>query len=245
MKRYLQIGLVAAISAAVGTAIGYYISKKELEGELERRLDEELAASREAVSRATARLNEVQKEKIAVRRVPGTNLSEADVKLAKDGAGADLAVSVDTLDHAVRALRYGPSVAVQDAKAVLQMNAFDTDPDELEEAAWQAEVENRDPSKPYIISLAEFSEMDHYSKVTLQFFMEDDTLIDDQEVPIENADDVVGLENLDRFGWRSGDNNVLYVRNDRLRADYEILHNMGSFGEAVHGVMVPKKKSRK
>ena len=38
-----------------------------------------------------------------------------------------------------------------------------------------------------------------------------------------------------RFGHGSNDPNVVYIRNDRLKAEYEVLLNSGSYQEEILG----------
>ena len=46
-------------------------------------------------------------------------------------------------------------------------------------------------------------------------------MADENNEPIEDVDSIIGLESLKHFG-EYGDDSV-YVRNDELKADYEIL----------------------
>lgn len=104
-----------------------------------------------------------------------------------------------------------------------------------------------DRSKPYIISAQEFISNDttdegiQPDKITLTYFVEDDTLVDDQEVEIPDSDAVVGNINLGRFGYRSDDVNIVYVRNESIGADFEIIRDHRSFVEVVLGLNLPDK----
>lgn len=246
MNRHILTGLTAVVSAAVGAAAGYYISRRQLEAAYEERLTEELA-------KTAAHMNNSLKSDI-LKRVPGATLDPSVVE--EDDESAKLrppAMSMfdnssATLERVVKGLRYGPDAPIGDPKPAprqpIQRNAFDDEEDEDEAAAWAEEISQRSPKKPYIIDVTEFGEEDGYSKVTLTYFMMDDTLIDEGEVPIEDAERVVGESNLDRFGYRSGDPRIIYIRNEKLKADYEVLLHDGSFGEAVHGVVTPRTKQR-
>ena len=54
--------------------------------------------------------------------------------------------------------------------------------------------------------------------------------MDDGGDKIEDVDDVVGMESLTRFGEYEDDS--VFVRNDRLRCDYEILMDERTYSEA-------------
>ena len=76
--------------------------------------------------------------------------------------------------------------------------------------------------EPYIIDPSEFGEEPGYDTVTATYFA-DKVLVDDVDEVIEDQENTVGLKNLsifEEFGATS-----IYVRNDFLRIDYEILRD--------------------
>lgn len=74
--------------------------------------------------------------------------------------------------------------------------------------------------RPYIIDYEEFGEIPDYEEVVCYFYADGVLATEDGE-PIGNIDDVIGLEALKHFGDFA--ENAVFVRNDRLRADYQIL----------------------
>jgi hypothetical protein len=99
------------------------------------------------------------------------------------------------------------------------------------------EMAQRDKSIPYIIHQEEFNADDSYDhQVTLTYFEGDDVLVDEVDEVITKKDEVVGLENLTKFGHGSGDPNVLYIRNDRLQQDMEILLHKSHYAKEVLGL---------
>ena len=74
--------------------------------------------------------------------------------------------------------------------------------------------------KPYVISPEEYGEIDDYNLYSYTYYA-DKVLADEYNEPIEDVDSIIGLESLKHFG-EYGDDSV-YVRNDELKADYEIL----------------------
>lgn len=104
---------------------------------------------------------------------------------------------------------------------------------EVEEDVYKME---RDPEVPYIIHKEEFDATpDGYDQYTLTYFEGDDVLSDERDKVIEDQDNTVGLENLNRFGQGSGDPNIVYVRNEKLKVDIEVVHSDGKFAQEVHG----------
>lgn len=87
---------------------------------------------------------------------------------------------------------------------------------------------------PYTISPDEFGEFEEYDRVYLIFYEKDRVLVDDCEEPVEDVENTVGLESLASFGEYEEDS--VYVRNDCLQCDYEILLDKRSYKEAVYGV---------
>lgn len=87
------------------------------------------------------------------------------------------------------------------------------------------EPENKevaDELKPYIISPDQFGELFGYDTISLNYYA-DKVLADDNDEIIDDVDNTVGLESLNHFGDYKEDPDCVYVRNDALKADYEIL----------------------
>ena len=100
---------------------------------------------------------------------------------------------------------------------------------------------------PYLISIEEFSdERREYSKISLTWFEIDTTLMDDREHLIDDVTSSVGNEFHVNFGFRSQDDNVVYVRNDKVGSDFEITRDQRSYQEVVLGFdrdqVVPSKE---
>lgn len=104
----------------------------------------------------------------------------------------------------------------------------------------------RNPDKPYIITVDEYmsDELHRDDKLTLTFFEEDDTLIDEREQVMQDVEQMVGLENLHHFGLGSRDRNMLYIRNEKMHCDIEIIRDTRSYTEVVLGVKPVKASTR-
>ena len=109
------------------------------------------------------------------------------------------------------------------------INEIDEKPDlsiytaKLKEQGYLQDVEEGgtdDMEKPYVISPDEYGETDDYDLYSYTYYA-DKVLADENNEPIEDVDQRIGLESLNHFG-EYGDDSV-YVRNDELKADYEIL----------------------
>lgn len=94
-------------------------------------------------------------------------------------------------------------------------------------------IEEKDvamPNKPYIISPEEFGESGNYTQISLTYYS-DGVLADDEDEIIEDIDDTVGEDFADHFGDYEDDS--VFVRNDRLKCDYEILRDNRSYSDVT------------
>lgn len=94
-----------------------------------------------------------------------------------------------------------------------------------------------DPSKPFIISFEEYLE-NTAEKHTLTYYEGDDTLCDQGEnvIPDEDIEGLIGPDALIKFGTRSDDPHIVYVRNMKNGVDYEVVRNLGSYKLLVAGM---------
>ena len=80
--------------------------------------------------------------------------------------------------------------------------------------------------KPYVISPEEFDELG-YTICELTYYAGNDVLVDDEGDPIEDPGRTVGTEFSSHFGEYEDD--AVFVRNDRLMSDYQILLDPGAY----------------
>ena len=91
--------------------------------------------------------------------------------------------------------------------------------------------------KPYVISPEEFGEFEEYEKISLTYYA-DEVLADENDEEVDDVDEIVGKESLNHFGEYEDDS--VFVRNDRLKCDYEILLDRRNYSDVTktmpHGV---------
>ena len=100
---------------------------------------------------------------------------------------------------------------------------------------YEAELVAREKAsgKPHIIHQDEFfAQESEYTQTTCTYYVGDDILVDEKDVPVHNHTLVVGEL---RFGHGSLDPNVVYVRNTSLKGEYEILKHDGFYTIEVLG----------
>jgi hypothetical protein len=106
----------------------------------------------------------------------------------------------------------------------------DVRPEPTVERDFREEVEHMEDG-PRVISPDEFGELgDEYETMSLTYYA-DGVLADDMDEPIDDVDDIVGTESLNHFGDYDGDEDSVFVRNDRMRCDYEILRDTRNYSE--------------
>lgn len=84
--------------------------------------------------------------------------------------------------------------------------------------------------KPYVISPEEFGEFEDYERISLSYYS-DQVLADENDEKVEDVDNVVGLDSLTHFGEFEDDS--VFVRNDRLKCDYEILLDQRTYSDVI------------
>lgn len=120
-----------------------------------------------------------------------------------------------------------PSVVEYAAKLRKQgyINYSDTDSLSEEEVD-----ENMINDKPYVISPDEFGEFYDYETISLTYYA-DQVLADEDDELVEDIEETVGFESLNAFGEYEDDS--VFVRNDRLKCDYEILLDQRKYSDVI------------
>ena len=123
---------------------------------------------------------------------------------------------------------YSPS---EETPSEIVVSIFDN-PSEADEGI---DVASRSEDAPYILTREEYmlGEKD-YTQATVTYFEADDVLADERDEPIEDVEKKIGRENL-RFGSGSDDPNLVYIRNDKLEIDFEVIRSRGAFAHEVLG----------
>ena len=82
---------------------------------------------------------------------------------------------------------------------------------------------------PYVISPFDFGEIDEYNRISLTYYADGVLEDEDQEI-VTDVDDLIGVGSLNTFGEYEDDS--VFVRNERLRTDFEILKDYRTYAEA-------------
>jgi hypothetical protein len=125
-----------------------------------------------------------------------------------------------------------PSAASEKVADQLR-NVFDTGKDPGTDWDWDVEKALRTQGGTYVIHKEEYGETDN-NEVTLSYYAGDDVLCDQQDRIVDNQYSLVA-DCLNKFGHGSHDRNVVYVRNEELEIDMEVIKSDKTYAEEVHG----------
>lgn len=245
-NRTVAIGIASSVaSLAIGATAGYFYAKRKLKRKYEEYADQQIAEARRKL-KMLYKQGEFSKPPTA----------------APDDAEDDL---LPIMDEAVTAIltpvlaKYDPprqfTVPHQNNGHTVPSNDEDEAPLETSrEEHWNVferqlnmadDTEEQYPvpeprieGKPYVISTAEFNADDRgYQQVTLTSYA-DGALVQEGDPSEEMLviEDVIGPNALKYFGWDPDEPNVVHVRNDRLRIDYEVIKDERRFGIDMLGL---------
>lgn len=96
----------------------------------------------------------------------------------------------------------------------------------------EAKEEDEYGEKPYVIPPEEFDTLDDYDVVSYTYYA-DGVLVDDDHKVVTDMmiDKCIGRDSLKSFGMYEDDS--VFVRNDRLKIDYEILADVRKFSDVI------------
>lgn len=194
---------------ASGAAIGSLVTWKLVKTKYEQLAQEEINSMKEVYSK---RSEEAENESDSDETPVDPEVARAKAEEAKDKPSVS--------EYAARIQKHG-YVNYSDPASINEEDA-----EEEEQKGEDTEV-----LAPYVISPEE-SGNEGYDIVSLTYYA-DKVLADENDELIENVDELVGFESLSHFGEYEDDS--VYVRNDRLGIDYEILLDQRTYAEARKG----------
>jgi hypothetical protein len=143
---------------------------------------------------------------------------------SKDNESEENNINTKTI---VERVKDKPSIVEYAAKLRKQGYTNYSDTDSLSE---EEVDENMINDKPYVISPDEFGEFYDYETISLTYYA-DQILADEDDELVEDIEETVGFESLNAFGEYEDDS--VFVRNDRLKCDYEILLDQRKYSEVI------------
>lgn len=95
---------------------------------------------------------------------------------------------------------------------------------------------NNIDDEPYVIRPDLFDTLDDYESMTLTYYA-DGVLADMFDVPIDDPDTLVGTDFVDCFNADEVDGDVVYVRNERKKTDFEIIEDLRNYSDMMKNKM--------
>jgi hypothetical protein len=225
---YIFIGAVGVVT---GATITYLVSRKVLRAKYEKIAVEEIAQAKEFYGTLYKKERFETPESTVDTLIPHRSVKEAAKSLLRYQG----AVEEEGVEEEI--------VAEEEEVAV---NVFLQDRTPVDDV----ETEDRNPDRPYVISEREYMENeDNFRQVTFTYYAGDDVLADAGDKDIPYPDPVVGEQNLQRFGDGTEDQNTVFIRNERLSTDYEIVRSDGKYAHEVlglqHSADYPRTRTRR
>lgn len=121
--------------------------------------------------------------------------------------------------------------------------------DETEDEEVYSEEDIQEPTEqvirhsniPYVITIDEYmQDREEFDKNVVTYFEGDDVLCDDREAVIPDVENIIGNDALTNFGVDSNDSNIVYIRNEKLTSDFEVVRDPRSYSEVVLGIKEEK-----
>lgn len=212
------------MSLAVGASAGYLYARKQLTDVYQILLEEEVARTQ-----------------AFYRQKNQTGGFSSPLEAAAALIPEETLVTVE--DFKVIARELGYAVPEEEEPEAEEQNIFSGGEEDPDEDRIAAEEASRSDAEPYIISVEEYMQSETgYRQFTLTYFEKDGTLVDEEEKPVDETTKYVGDGNLQRFGYRSKDRNVVYIRNEKAELEFEVIRSQRSYSEDVLGFVKPQHK---
>lgn len=222
--------LTHAVALLIGASAGALVTKKVLDKKYKEHLAEETAEIRRyytLLRKSDGSLGIVGDTPI-VEEVP----SEVEIEVGPDGEllrlpsqyipvndPSDLPETINIFSGNQEVFETGPELDGPDG------NPINDDP-------LQGYV--RLTGHPHIISQDDyFGTNEEWEKSTLTYYEGDKVLLDERETPIIDSDRIVGDRHLSMFGVLTSDTEAVYVRNERLSQDFEIILVRGKYSDLL------------
>lgn len=249
-KQLLIGGGIFVMGASLGFGAGYLVYKKKFQ----RIADEEIESVRTAYSKATKlkpNISEIVRKVDLAQKKEVLTEDEAIIYNQGYASGTDVTDAEAFRETNGRApstyelIQMGQGVSAEDAvrnsfdhddSSVTEGNIFDDPPEQDPEDLGEGvnEIPPRSFDRPYVIEVSDwYLNETNYDQITLTYWADDNVLADDADRMITEVEKVVGTSNLHRFGFQSENPDIVYVRNDQQKVDYEITKDERNYGEVV------------
>lgn len=208
-NKRVQIGLTAVVASSCGAVIGYILGKRN------------------------GNVYVLPESAVKLEPMPYLKITETG-KVELSEKDPELEALLDEEEAAAERYAEGQrtlSIVPQLDEEPLTVNVFPIQDDDWD---YEAELSSRDPEVPYVIHQEEFVEDEMgYHQETMTYYEGDDIMADPTDTPIYGYSGLMGEL---KFGHGSKDSNVVYIRNEKIHMEWEVLRHTSSFSEEVLGL---------
>lgn len=198
----------AGIGVAIGFTVGYRSAEKRLRTKYSKIAENEITRMRDHYQRKVV----AAEEKPPIEDVVKERRYDEAEQAAIDDINAKFPADEEEI------------IVVEEVQEVQETAPVTWD--------YAKEIKSRDPEVPYIIHIDEFTQNEpENEQITYTYYEIDDVLADQRDTKIDDMDAVIGLGNLGRWGHGSNDDNIVYIRNEHLSLDFEVVRDRGSYAE--------------
>ncbi|AXH43799.1 hypothetical protein SEA_BREYLOR17_54 [Arthrobacter phage Breylor17] len=243
------IALIAG-GAAIGSGVTVLVLKKKYAVKAE----EEIASVRYAYLK---RLNEMEAEFDQERKDEGKS-PVAPVEMHPEEIEVPMERVVPTNEQLRKAYHKMAKANPETVEGLSEVNETlgytgKEDPVNEQPKPYQYLEADNGINTPYVIPVQAYMDDESmFTQLTLTYYAGDKTLvIEDSDEVVEDIDQTVGFENLTKFGEESGNDDTVYIRNEKREIEYEVLRDPGKYSHNVQGIDTwddsaePKKPIRK
>lgn len=238
-RKDVAVGLASVVSFAVGGTIAYLTTRKALDMKYREIADAEIHQVREHY-RVLRKEGPVYSDPVNAYEQVMLERGEDPVDLTKNNYTDILknmsegdGPSAKYVSKATRDADGDISNAVETVKSVFDAEEVDDPGEEIH--GKYVRVNLNEEKDIYVISQPTFfaNESD-MTQSTISYFAEDDVYADEDDNIIDNVDFLIGTETTP-YGYMSNGEDLVYIRNEALEVEYEVVRSHGSYQDEVLG----------
>lgn len=226
--------IVAAVVAVAGLAIGGFIGYKLAEKKVGKEFDERFEKEIEKMKEYSAKKVAYSAKKVANGDAPSVVMKPENVQNSTPEAFIKDYNETPVRFHKDDKLAASPDISKIVERGEVKVQNIFVNGEALDES-----VDYDDPGDglPRLISSQEFDEnLDDYEQIAMTYFEGDGVLIEqDSEREVENVEDLIGEDNLHRFGANKRFPNTIHIRNDEENLLFEITLIRGRYSKHILG----------
>ena len=238
MKPWIKILIGVVSGFAGGFAAGFLCHKKMNDIQFEEIDEEEMAKiENELKNNKEEKADPLEKKMDILEKVDPQN--EDETRNAMQGKISYIKADEEAKARFASTWETVKGYSDEDNADSLPIDPEDGLDEDFLEMIEKEEVEPGQMEPPHLITLSEFyNERPEYDKITIDWYEEDNTYLDENEEIIADIQSYVGTNAAALFGKNTGeqdDPDIRFVRNEQYGSDYEIVRHHISWRQAAMG----------